>query len=110
MLPATPQISLAKEHCSYFGAYCKSGDSKEKSDTLDVSDNSQQKNGSRVYGDQSHAGSLSNSFLGSTSVSGLIKVSVEFTFYVCFIDLIVLLHRPSPAYMYFKFYNDESFS
>ncbi|KOM35583.1 hypothetical protein LR48_Vigan02g173300 [Vigna angularis] len=26
LLPATPQISLAREHCLYYGAYCRSGD------------------------------------------------------------------------------------
>ncbi|KAK0607560.1 hypothetical protein LWI29_016744 [Acer saccharum] len=73
LLPATPQISLAKEHCSYFGAYCKSGDSKEKSDTLDVSDDPQEINGSKVYGDRSHTGFPSDSFLGSIPATGLIK-------------------------------------
>ncbi|KAG5152287.1 hypothetical protein AAZX31_10G169700 [Glycine max] len=26
LLPATPQISLVREHCLYYGAYCRSGD------------------------------------------------------------------------------------
>ena len=26
LLPATPQISLLREHCLYYGAYCRSGD------------------------------------------------------------------------------------
>ncbi|KAK0607344.1 hypothetical protein LWI29_013574 [Acer saccharum] len=73
LLPATPQISLAKEHCSYFEAYCKSGDSKEKSDTLDVSDDPQETNGSKVFGDRSHTGIPSDSFLGSIPATGLIK-------------------------------------
>ncbi|KAK1592833.1 hypothetical protein Q3G72_031139 [Acer saccharum] len=73
LLPATPQISLAKEHCSYFGAYCKSGDSKEKSDILDVSDDPQETNGSKVFGDRSHTGFPSDSFLGSIPATGLIK-------------------------------------
>ncbi|KAK1591604.1 hypothetical protein Q3G72_010231 [Acer saccharum] len=73
LLPATPQISLAKERCSYFGAYCKSGDSKEKSDTLDVSDDPQETNGSKVFGDRSHTGFPSDSFLGSIPATGLIK-------------------------------------
>ncbi|KAK1593011.1 hypothetical protein Q3G72_034423 [Acer saccharum] len=75
LLPATPQISLAKEHCSYFGAYCKSGDSKEKSDTLDVSDDPQETNGSKVFGDRSHTGFPSDSFLGSIPATGLIKAT-----------------------------------
>ncbi|KAK2647151.1 hypothetical protein Ddye_022346 [Dipteronia dyeriana] len=73
LLPATPQISLAKEHCSYFGAYCKIGDSKEKSGTLDVSDDPQETNGSKVFGDRSHTGFPSDSFLGSIPATGLIK-------------------------------------
>ncbi|KAL5782750.1 hypothetical protein ACOSP7_007779 [Xanthoceras sorbifolium] len=73
LLPATPQISLVKEHCSYFGAYCRSGDSKKEFDTLDVSDDPQETNESKVYGDRSHTGFPSDSFLGSTPVSGLIK-------------------------------------
>ncbi|KAK0607311.1 hypothetical protein LWI29_012998 [Acer saccharum] len=73
LLPATPQISLVKERCSYFGAYCKSGDSKEKSDTLDVSDDPQETNGSKVFGDRSHTGIPSHSFLGSIPTTGLIK-------------------------------------
>ncbi|CAN1310124.1 Alpha-mannosidase I MNS4 [Linum perenne] len=31
LLPATPQIALAREHCSYFGAYCKSSDVQQES-------------------------------------------------------------------------------
>ncbi|KAK4857224.1 hypothetical protein QYF36_025829 [Acer negundo] len=73
LLPATPQISLAKEHCSYFGAYCKSGDSKEKSDTVDISDDPQETNGSKVFGDRSHTGFPSDSFFGSIPATGLIK-------------------------------------
>ncbi|KAK1591504.1 hypothetical protein Q3G72_008772 [Acer saccharum] len=73
LLPATPQISLAKEHCSYYGAYCKSGDSKEKYDTLDVSDEPQETNGSKVFGDRSHTGFPSDSFFGSIPATGLIK-------------------------------------
>ena len=114
MLPATPQISLAKEHCSYFGAYCKSGDSKEKSDTLDVFDDPQETNGSKVFGDRSHTGFPSDSFLGSIPATGLIKVSVEFlTFYVYFMDFIVFLHWLSPQYsilyMYVNSFDKEHF-
>ncbi|KAJ6725934.1 ER DEGRADATION-ENHANCING ALPHA-MANNOSIDASE-LIKE PROTEIN 2, partial [Salix purpurea] len=46
LLPATPQISLIREHCSYLGAYCKGGSIEQ----------------------ESHS-----SFLKSTSTSGLMK-------------------------------------
>ncbi|KAK1592324.1 hypothetical protein Q3G72_023082 [Acer saccharum] len=49
------------------------GDSKEKSDTLDVSDDPQETNGSKVFGDRSHTGFPSDSFFGSIPATGLIK-------------------------------------
>ncbi|KAF8401793.1 hypothetical protein HHK36_012739 [Tetracentron sinense] len=33
LLPATPEISLVREHCSYFGAFCKSNDVRHESRT-----------------------------------------------------------------------------
>ncbi|RWR80960.1 alpha-mannosidase I MNS4 isoform X1 [Cinnamomum micranthum f. kanehirae] len=38
LLPATPEISLADEHCSYFGAFCRSG-GKKKYQTSEVKHN-----------------------------------------------------------------------
>lgn len=73
LLPATPQISLKREHCSYFGAYCKDGDSKQGSETSGVSADPQETNGSKFYGSWVHTGFPSDSFLESTSVPGLIK-------------------------------------
>ncbi|KAL9408222.1 hypothetical protein AB3S75_046721 [Citrus x aurantiifolia] len=73
LLPATPQISLKREHCSYFGAYCKDSDSKQGSETSGVSADPQETNGSKIYGSWVHTGFPSDSFLESTSVPGLIK-------------------------------------
>ncbi|KAL9410733.1 hypothetical protein AB3S75_044500 [Citrus x aurantiifolia] len=73
LLPATPQISLKREHCSYFGAYCKDSDSKQGSETSGVSADPQETNGSKFYGSWVHTGFPSDSFLESTSVPGLIK-------------------------------------
>lgn len=73
LLPATPQISLKREHCSYFGAYCKDGDSKQGSETSGVSVDPQETNGSRFYGSWVHTGFPSDSFLESTPIPGLIK-------------------------------------
>ncbi|KAK9182717.1 hypothetical protein WN944_025863 [Citrus x changshan-huyou] len=71
LLPATPQISLKREHCSYFGAYCTDSDSKQGSETSGVSADPQETNGSKFYG--IYTGFPSDSFLESTSVPGLIK-------------------------------------
>lgn len=73
LLPATPQISLKREHCSYFGAYCKDSDSKQGSETSGVSADPQETNGSKFYGSWVHTGFPSDSFLELTSVPGLIK-------------------------------------
>ncbi|KAE8670407.1 putative alpha-mannosidase I MNS4 [Hibiscus syriacus] len=48
LLPATPQISLLQEHCSYFGAYCNRGYLKEESRASDKSADFQETNGSRA--------------------------------------------------------------
>lgn len=63
------------EHCSYFGAYCNSGDPKQKSESSDVSRDHQETNGSRLYEGWAHSGFSSDS--SHTRVLGLIKVSVE---------------------------------
>jgi mannosidase alpha-like ER degradation enhancer 2 len=74
LLPATPQISLVQEHCSYFGAYCRSNHSRQKSYTSNISMDSHESNSSRLC-----RGSVSTSFASdwsskkSTHVSGFIK-------------------------------------
>ncbi|KAJ8764569.1 hypothetical protein K2173_006441 [Erythroxylum novogranatense] len=70
LLPATPQISLVKEHCSYFGAYCRSSDMEPVSRRSDGPINPSEINASTLYGGSIHSGSI---FLESTSTSGLMK-------------------------------------
>ncbi|KAJ4846236.1 Alpha-mannosidase I mns4 [Turnera subulata] len=74
LLPATPQISLVKEHCSYLGAYCKSGDTKQEFRKSDISINAVEANGSSFFGSFAHSNHPSDSFfLESTTMSGLVK-------------------------------------
>ncbi|CAK7327170.1 unnamed protein product [Dovyalis caffra] len=74
LLPATPQISLIREHCSYFGAYCKSGDIEQESHKSDISINPQETNASAFSGSWIHSSYPSDSsFLESTTTSGLMK-------------------------------------
>ncbi|KAI8561191.1 hypothetical protein RHMOL_Rhmol04G0318900 [Rhododendron molle] len=74
LLPATPQISLVHEHCSYFGAYCISNHSRQKSYTSDISTDSLETNSTRLCrGPVSSSFVLDSSSQKSTSVSGLIK-------------------------------------
>ncbi|KAG5554569.1 hypothetical protein RHGRI_012209 [Rhododendron griersonianum] len=74
LLPATPQISLVHEHCSYFGAYCISNHSRQKSYTSDISMDSHETNSTRLCrGPVSSSFVLDSSSQKSTSVSGLIK-------------------------------------
>ncbi|GMI71994.1 mannosidase 4 [Hibiscus trionum] len=73
LLPATPQISLLQEHCSYFGAYCH-GNLKEEHRASDKSADSQETNGSRVSeGWVCRGFPLDSSSFDSSPVSGLIK-------------------------------------
>ncbi|WCJ23917.1 Alpha-mannosidase I MNS4 [Euphorbia peplus] len=68
LLPATPQISLAGEHCSYFGAYCKSEKSEQESSKP------QETNATTFYGGQVQTGySLDSYSFESTSTSGVMK-------------------------------------
>lgn len=79
LLPATPQISLVHEHCSYFGAYCISNHSRQKSYTSDISMDSLETNSTRLCrGPVSSSFVLDSSSQKSSSVSGLIKVSMEY--------------------------------
>lgn len=74
LLPATPQITLVGEHCSYLGAYCKSGDIEKGSLKSDISMNPQETNASTFYGGQFHTGyPLESSSFESTATSGLMK-------------------------------------
>ncbi|PON78078.1 Glycoside hydrolase [Trema orientale] len=74
ILPSTPQISLAREHCSYFGSYCKSGNIKQQHHKSDVASNLQETNDSRSFGSWAHGGLPSEStFSDSIPLSGFIK-------------------------------------
>lgn len=74
ILPSTPQISLAREHCSYFGAYCRNGDIKQEHCTADVVSNLQETNDSRSFGSWAHGGLQSETtFSDSIPISGSIK-------------------------------------
>ncbi|KAK1297356.1 putative alpha-mannosidase I MNS4 [Acorus calamus] len=73
LLPATPEISLVHEHCSYFGSFCKPK-GEDKSETFGNIEDNQDKNGT-----QSRPGRGATSFSsmlethGSFSSMGLIK-------------------------------------
>lgn len=74
ILPSTTQISLACEHCSYFGAYCRNGDIKQEHRTADVASNLQETNDSRSFGSWAHGGLQSETtFSDSIPISGSIK-------------------------------------
>ncbi|XP_021692017.1 alpha-mannosidase I MNS4 isoform X2 [Hevea brasiliensis] len=74
LLPATPQISIVGEHCSYFGAYCKSSDIERESLKSDISMNPQETNSSTFYGGQVHTGyPLGSTSFESSATSGLMK-------------------------------------
>ncbi|KAF8030503.1 hypothetical protein BT93_E2825 [Corymbia citriodora subsp. variegata] len=72
LLPASPQISLVREHCSYLGAYCRSGDSRRKSYTSDTSFG-EQKNYTKEYGGRMHTYLPSETSYASAPFSGFIK-------------------------------------
>ncbi|XP_065863179.1 alpha-mannosidase I MNS4 [Euphorbia lathyris] len=75
LLPATPQISLVGEHCSYFGAYCQTAKSEQESSKPDFSMNSRETNATTsFYGGQVQSGHpLESSSFESTSTSGVMK-------------------------------------
>ncbi|KAI7743573.1 hypothetical protein M8C21_000772 [Ambrosia artemisiifolia] len=73
LLPMTPRISLAREHCSYFGAYCKNSNFRPTSYT---SNDGHQTNSSSRF----QRGVGSTSYVtqygfrkSTTSMSGIIK-------------------------------------
>lgn len=87
-MPSTPQISLAREHCSYFGAYCRNGDIKQEHCTADVASNLQETNDSRSFGSWAHGGLQSETtFSDSIPISGSIKVSTFSFPFSWFFDL-----------------------
>ncbi|XP_043692306.1 alpha-mannosidase I MNS4 [Telopea speciosissima] len=70
LLPATPEISLVHEHCSYFGAFCKNESMRKRSHLSDVSFGSQEAKGIEFHRVQDHTRFLSDPI---SHESGLIK-------------------------------------
>lgn len=73
LLPATPQISLVSEHCSYLGAYCKSSNLRQETYSSDSVRDSTDTNTSESFTDTASTNSLSGSSFRKSSPSGLIK-------------------------------------
>ncbi|ONI26473.1 hypothetical protein PRUPE_1G027300 [Prunus persica] len=73
LLPATPEISLVQEHCSYFGAYCHTGNMQNESSASDVASNPQETNDGSLYGRVRTRFPSGSTFSDSTPISGLIK-------------------------------------
>ncbi|XP_019259395.1 PREDICTED: alpha-mannosidase I MNS4 isoform X2 [Nicotiana attenuata] len=70
LLPATPQISLVREHCSYFGAYCRNSNLILKTHTPE----SAETNSSHSQTQPADSSSLSHSsYQSSPPITGLIK-------------------------------------
>lgn len=72
LLPATPEISLVSEHCSYFGAFCK-GDGMHKYGPLDARFDHQETNDTQFHDDWDpsiHHHKIQNSFLTSGFIKG----------------------------------------
>lgn len=76
ILPATPQISLAREHCSYLGSFCGVGDGKS-SGLLGFS-SAGETNSSKRYGVQSSTSLYSSSHFRPAPVPELLKVFEHF--------------------------------
>ncbi|KAK4258077.1 hypothetical protein QN277_007577 [Acacia crassicarpa] len=72
LLPTTPQISLVKEHCLYYGSYCRTNDIRQRSFSSEVENDLQKSNDSTISGTHTEYMSDYNTF-ESTSLSGLIK-------------------------------------
>ncbi|XP_045790083.1 alpha-mannosidase I MNS4 [Trifolium pratense] len=74
LLPATPQISLARDHCLYYGAYCRSGDLRQTYFVSEADKDKHESNDSRIYGSWTKA-TYSSEYPTSepSASSGLIK-------------------------------------
>ncbi|KAL0376711.1 UNVERIFIED_CONTAM: Alpha-mannosidase I MNS4 [Sesamum calycinum] len=73
LLPATPQISLVSEHCSYLGAYCRSSNLRQETYSSDSARDSTDTNNSGSFTDTDSTNSLLGSSFRKSSPSGLIK-------------------------------------
>ncbi|KAE9619141.1 hypothetical protein Lal_00047903 [Lupinus albus] len=68
LLPATPQISLVREHCLYHGAYCRSGNQRQTHFMSEADNDKQESDDSRSY-----ETTIRDTTFEPTGVSGLIK-------------------------------------
>ncbi|MED6143743.1 Alpha-mannosidase I mns4 [Stylosanthes scabra] len=75
LLPATPQISLVREHCLYHGAYCRSEDLRQSYRVSEADNEKQESNDSRFYAGWTKARRYSSDTPTSdpTAITGLIK-------------------------------------
>ncbi|KAL5068413.1 hypothetical protein RYX36_019300 [Vicia faba] len=74
LLPATPQISLVREHCLYYGAYCRSGDLRQTYFVSEAEKDKHESNDSRFYGSWTKSTYSSDYTTSEASASsGLIK-------------------------------------
>ncbi|CAI9118318.1 OLC1v1019875C1 [Oldenlandia corymbosa var. corymbosa] len=74
LLPATPQISLVREHCLYFGAYCRSSDLRLETNISIIAKDPREMNSNGSYSCPGAACSLSRfNPQNSPPMSGLIK-------------------------------------
>lgn len=74
LLPATPQISLVREHCSYLGAFCKSSVDPESGKTNNATDVEEANVSTFSEGTSSIEISSSSDFSELTSTTVLIRV------------------------------------
>lgn len=75
-MPATPQISLVREHCSYLGAFCKSRVEPESDKMNNATDVEEAKRSFSDGTTSTEIPSISD-FADLTSTTGLIRVIVS---------------------------------
>ncbi|RYR38445.1 hypothetical protein Ahy_A09g043489 isoform B [Arachis hypogaea] len=74
LLPATPQISLVREHCLYHGAYCRSEDLRQSYRVSESDNDKQESNNSRFHAGWTKARYSSDlPTFDPTAITGLIK-------------------------------------
>ena len=92
MLPATPQISLVREHCSYLGAFCKSRVESE-SDAINNATSVEEAKHSFSEGTTSTETPPSSDFDELTSTTGLIRVIVSVALSLVHSALLIYSHQ-----------------
>nr|KYP74644.1 ER degradation-enhancing alpha-mannosidase-like 2 [Cajanus cajan] len=74
LLPATPQISLVREHCLYYGAFCRTGDSRQTYFMPEPDEDKKESNDTRFFESWTKATySPDYTTFEPSAVSGLIK-------------------------------------